>query len=301
MADRREKKDKPLAVFILGPTGVGKSDFAVKFAKRVNGEIISCDSMQIYKGMAIISQYPALKELKIVPHHLIGVLNPASEWSAGKFIEKARRIIDGIARVGKVPIVAGGSGLYARVFIKGLFPSPPKDDGLRKRFYKEAGKEGSAKLYEKFLKIDPAYASKIHSSDLRRIVRALEVYELTGRPISEQHIRAAGIEDEYRTLVFVLNRDRKELYGRINERVERMFAGGIVKEVKKLNKRKMSRTAKAVLGYKEVNGYIKRNYSLEVAKELLKKNTRHYAKRQLTWFRKEKNAVWLKLTTKKGN
>jgi tRNA dimethylallyltransferase len=298
MADVRKKK-RPLIVFILGPTGAGKSNFAVKLAKKVGGEIISCDSMQVYKGMAIISQYPVPKQLKAVPHHLVGVLSPANEWSAAEFMQRARRIVNGIVRRRRIPIIAGGSGLYARAFIRGLFPSPPKDERIRKRLYKEAEKKGSARLYERLLKLDPAYASKINSGDMRRIVRALEVYELTGRPISEEHRQTRGIEGEYRPLVFVLTRNRRELYDRINKRVERMFADGIVREVKKLNKKKMSLTANAALGYREVNGYINKDYGLETAKELLKRNTRRYAKRQLTWFRKEENAVWLELGTKK--
>lgn len=289
-------RNKSIIVFILGPTGAGKSNFATRLAKKVGGEIISCDSMQVYKGMAIMSQQPPSKLYKAAPHHFIGTLNPSQEWSAASFVEKASKIVKDIVRRRNIPIVVGGTGLYARAFIKGLFPSPPKDEKLRKTLYEEAKRKGRKRLYRRLLKIDPVYASKIHPNDLRRIIRAIEVYELSGKPISERHKETEGIEDKYKTLIFVLSRPRKELYRRINERVEEMFACGIAREVKRLKKRKMSRTAKGALGYKEVSDYIKGKCSLEKAKELLKKNTRHYAKRQLTWFRKEEGARWLELT-----
>ena len=296
-----KRKNKPVIILILGPTGVGKSNFAVKLAKRIGGEIISCDSMQVYKGMAIMSQQPSSELLKAISHHLIGILSPSKEWSAASFIERAKKHAKDIVQRDHIPIVAGGTGLYARALIKGLFPSPPRDEKLRKTLYNEAEKKGKNRLYRRLLKIDPGYASKIHPNDLRRIIRALEVYKLTGKKISEQHIYSNSIENEYEILIFVLNRDRTDLYKRINENIERMFAEGIVREVKRLKKRKMSQTAKAMLGYTEVSDYIKGKCTLEETKELLKKNTRHYAKRQLTWFRKEKGARWLEVGTEKKN
>ena len=294
-------RNKPIVVFILGPTGAGKSNFAARLAKKIDGEIISCDSMQVYKGMAIISQQPPSELRKIIPHHLVDILNPSKKWDAASFVETARKAAGDIIRRGYIPIFVGGTGLYARAFIKGLFPSPPKDEKLRKALYDEAKRRGKSKLYKRLMNIDPDYASKIHSNDLRRIVRALEVYKLTGEPISKHHSETKGIENKYKTLIFILTRDREELYKRIDERVEKMFAQGIVKEVKRLRKKKISKTAKAALGFKEVNGYIKGEYGLEEAKELLKKNTRHYAKRQLTWFRKEQGARWIELGTEKQN
>lgn len=291
--------NKPLTVFILGPTGVGKSDFAVRLAKKIGGEIISCDSMQIYKGMSIMSQQPSSELRKVIPHHLVDVLSPSKEWSAANFVEKANGIAEDIVKRKNIPVVVGGTGLYARAFIKGLFPSPPKDERLRRTLCEEAKKKGKKKLYERLLKIDPAYASKIHPNDLRRVIRALEVYELTGKPISEKHREGEGIEAKYNILIFILTRDRTELYRRIDARVEKMFAKGIVREVKRLLKQKISKTTKAVLGYKEVSDYINGRRSLEEAKELLKKNTRHYAKRQLVWFRREENTEWIELGTEK--
>jgi len=226
--------NKPLIIFILGPTGVGKSDFAIRLAKKINGEIISCDSMQIYNGMSIISQQPTAKLCKEIPHHLVGILSPSKEWDVANFIKKANKIAEDIVKRNGIPVVVGGTGLYARAFIKGLFPSPPRDKRLRKALYEEAIKKGKKKLYEKLLKIDPTYASKIHPNDLRRIIRALEVFELTGKPISQKQTEAEGIEARYNILIFILTRNRKELYRRIDEHVERMFAKGIINEVKRL-------------------------------------------------------------------
>ena len=288
-------RKKPKIIFILGPTGVGKSDFAAKLAKKIRGEIISSDSMQVYKGMEILSQYPPQRLRKIVPHHLIGTLSPSQEWSAADFVTKAKKISDSIIRRGKVPIITGGTGLYARAFMEGLFPSPPKNEALRRRLYKEAKDKGNVKLYAKLKRVDPAYASKIHPNDTRRVVRALEIYKLTGKPLSEHHSGTTGLKDKYSTSVFILNRDRDDLYARINERVEEMFRCGVIDEVKKLRRLKLSKTAKAVLGLGEIISYIKGDLSLSEAKELIKMNTRHYAKRQLTWFRREKGATWKKL------
>lgn len=290
------KNKKPVIVFILGPTGVGKSEFAVALARRIGGEIISCDSMQIYKGMPIMSQQPSLELRKMVPHYLVGMLHPSKEWSAADFVSEADKIAGKIIGRKKIPIITGGTGLYARAFIKGLFPSPPRDEALRRALYKEAEAKGRDMLYERLRKIDPLYAAKIHPNDLRRIVRALEVYELTGKPISEKHIETKGIGRKYKISVFILNREREELYRRIDECVKSMFESGIAEEVKRLGRLKVSRTAKAVLGYREVSEYIAGKRSMEEAKELLKRKTRHYAKRQMTWFRKERGARWLELS-----
>jgi len=292
------KQNKPKMVFILGPTGVGKSEFAARLAKKIKGEIISCDSMQVYKGMKVLSQYPPPKLLAAVPHHLVGILKPSEEWSAADFVKAAKKTADDIILRGKIPVITGGTGLYARAFIEGLFPSPPKDEKFRKKIYKEAEKSGSAKIYDKLKKIDPVYAAKIHPNDVRRIVRALEVYKLTGRPISAQHPETKGLRGEYDISVFILNRKREELYDRINRRVDEMFDAGLVREVEKLGRGRLSKTAKAVLGYKEVSDYIDGRITLSVAKDFLKMNTRRYAKRQLTWFRREKSAKWVDADTR---
>ncbi|MBL7072033.1 MAG: tRNA (adenosine(37)-N6)-dimethylallyltransferase MiaA [Candidatus Omnitrophica bacterium] len=291
---------KPLIVFILGPTGTGKSDIAVRLAKKAGGEIISCDSMQVYKGMRIISQQPPAKLLHTVAHHLISMIDPDREWSAADFIDKARLAARRIVKRKGIPIVVGGTGLYARSLIKGLFLSPPKDDRLRRSLLRRSERFGRKKLYERLRVIDPVYAKRIHQNDLRRIVRALEVYKLTGKPISEKQRERAGIEDEYDVRIFIVNREREKLYERIDERVENMFNAGIINEVKRLRKRRISKTAKAALGYSEISDHINGKWALDETKELIKKHTRRYAKRQLTWFRREEGAGWFDLTTKKS-
>lgn len=291
-------RKKSKIIFILGPTGVGKSEFAARLAKKIKGEIISCDSMQVYKGMRALSQYPPAKLLKAVPHRLIGCLSPSEEWSAADFVKAAKKIADDMIRRGKIPVITGGTGLYARAFTEGLFPSPMKDEKFRKKIYNEAKKSGSAKIYDRLKKIDPAYAAKIHPNDTRRIVRALEVYKLTGRPVSAHHPETKGLRGEYDISIFILNRKREALYDRINRRVDEMFDTGIVKEVKRLRHSRLSKTAKTALGYKEVCDYIDGKIDLSAAKDLIKMNTRHYAKRQLTWFRREKGAKWVDMDTK---
>ena len=286
---------KKRVVFILGPTGAGKSDFAVRLAKSVNGEIISCDSMQVYKGMSIISQQPPDKLLKSVSHHLIGTLSPSREWSAAHFVEKAGSITGRIISKDKTAIIAGGTGLYARSFINGLFPAPEKDEKYRGYLKKVAERKGRRYLYDMLRKIDPAYAAKIHENDLQRIIRVLEIYKLTGKRISQEHAKTVGIRNKYNTLVVILTRSRGELYKIIDERVEKMFRGGVVNEVRALRRRKLSKTAEAVLGYREICNYLDGNTGLSETKEVLKRKTRQYAKRQLTWFRKDSDAIWLNM------
>ncbi|MBN1872366.1 MAG: tRNA (adenosine(37)-N6)-dimethylallyltransferase MiaA [Candidatus Omnitrophica bacterium] len=286
---------KPNIVFVLGPTGIGKSEFAVKLADRIKGEIISCDSMQVYKGMRIISQQPQKRLLKSARHHLIGFLDPSEEWSAADFVGRADRITVQILGRGKVPIVVGGTGLYARSFINGLFPSPPKDEGYRMHLKAVAAKKGGDYLYGRLLKIDPVYASKIHMNDARRIIRALEIYKLTGSRISDEHLKTEGIRDRYEIALFILSRPRQALYGRIDSRVEMMFKQGVAEEVSRLRGIRLSRTAGAVLGYKEIVDYLDGKFTLPQTKEIIKRNTRRYAKRQMTWFRKDASATWFNL------
>lgn len=291
MAKKTGGKDK--VVFIVGPTGAGKSAFGVKLARKLGGEIISCDSMQVYEGMRIMSQQPADEELAAAPHHLIGVLSPAKEYSAARFMNKAKRLIKEIHRRGKIPILVGGSGLYAKALIDGLFPSPPKDEKFRKRLYAYAKRHGKERLHERLEEIDPVYAAKVHPNDLKKVVRGLEVHHFTKRPVSEMREETKGISGLYDVLIFGMDVPRQRLYERINARVDVMFGQGLVDEVRRLSKKKVSMTASAALGYKEIKAYLKGECDLKRAKELLKRNTRRYAKRQLTWFRADKRIIWV--------
>ena len=278
---------------IVGPTASGKTDTAFELARQMNGEIISCDSMQVYKEMPIVTQMPPLAYLKAIPHHMISKIPPEEEYSAAGFVNNAKPLIEGMIEKGKIPIIVGGTGLYVKALIDGLFPSPPKDERFRKKMEDKVKKHGPAALHEELKRKDPDTAKKIHSNDIRRIIRALEILELTGIPMSEHKPNTRGIAEEYEIILLGLNMPRKYLYEKINDRIEKMFKDGVVEEVRQLlKKHKLSKTAGSALGIKELSGYIKRQYGLKEAVELLKRNTRRYAKKQLTWFRSDKRIRW---------
>lgn len=279
-------------VFIVGPTATGKTRLAVKLALRIRGEIISADSMQVYKGMAIISQAPTALDMKEVRHHLAGFLSPALEFSAASFRSRAIRAINSIIKRKKVPVIVGGSGLYIKALIDGLFPSPEADMAYRGKLYRYASRNGSPKLHARLEKIDPVSAGRIHPNDTRRIIRALEIYKTTGSTMTELSLKTRGLKEKYDIYVFGLNKARPLLYSDIDGRVDRMFRDGAVTEAQKLSNKKLSRTASAVLGFKEILGYLKSEYGIGEAKAMLAKNTRNFAKRQLTWFRADKRIRW---------
>lgn len=283
----------PAVIFIVGPTAIGKTRLSVKLAKIINGEIISADSMQVYRGMRILSQSPGVAERSGVRHHLVLMLVPSKEYNVSTFRKKATDAIKSIIRRGKVPIVVGGSGLYLRALVEGLFPSPEADMEFRRKAEKFIKKYGSAKAHKKLTDIDPGSAANIHPNDARRIIRALELYHTTGKTMTELKADTRGLKDEFRIISFGLIRPREEMYRLIEDRVDKMFDSGIVKEVKKLLKGRLSRTASAVLGLKEIEGYLNGEYDLAGAKDILKTNTRRFAKRQMTWFRANKNIRWI--------
>lgn len=284
--------NKKTVIFIVGPTAIGKTEFALKLARRVQGEIISCDSMQIYKGMDILSQSPGPAETKKVRYHMVRFLSPTREFDAASFRNKADGLIDDIIKRKKVPIVVGGAGLYVKGFIDGFFPSPKIDLKFREDLYDYASRYGSSRLHKKLEKVDGKSANLIHPNNVRRIVRALEIWRSTGKTMTELKSRTKGISDKYRIKMFGLTAAREEIYSNINNRVDNMFAAGVINEVKKLSKKRLSKTAKAVIGFKETIGYLKGEYDLETAKELMKRNTRRFAKRQLTWFRADSRIKW---------
>jgi len=285
-------KIKKTVIFIVGPTAIGKTRLAVRLAKRINGEIISSDSMQVYRGMAILSQSPTAEYKEKVKHHLIGILDPAKEYSVAVFRARASGLIDSIIGQGKTPIVVGGSGLYVKALIDGIFPSPEADTAFRLRLTRMASRLGKMYLYNKLSKVDPETAKGIHPNDLRRIIRALEIHHSTGRTMSELKKETRGLKDHYKIKMFGLIRPREEIYSDINSRVRDMFTKGLSNEVRRLTGKKLSKTARSVMGYKEIMGYLRGKYDLNTAKEMLKMNTRRFAKRQLTWFRADKRIVW---------
>lgn len=286
--------NRSTVIFIIGPTAIGKTPLSIKSAKRVNGEIISCDSMQVYKGMDLLSQPPSAAQKKNVRYHLVRFLNPQKEFSVAAFVKEASLLIDEIIKRKKIPIITGGTGLYVKGLVDGLFPSPKADLKFRKKMYDYAARYGSKRLHKKLTKLDKEAARLIHPNDTRRIVRALEVRHLTGKTITDMkaETKGKGIGSKYRIKIFGLTAPREEIYSRINDRVDLMFESGVVNEVRRLRKKRLSKTAGAVLGLKEIAGYLKGEYDIETAKELMKRNTRRFAKRQLTWFRADKRVKW---------
>lgn len=292
--------NKPQVIFIVGPTASGKSDVAMILAEKIGAEIISADSMQVYRGMDILSAKPSTEDQKKVSHHLIDILEPTESYNAAIFQEHVLRLIPEILARGKTPLIVGGTGLYVKSLTRGLFAEGGKDLLLRKELRKIAAKNGSLFLHNKLKAVDPEAAEKIHHNDLKRIIRALEVYEVTKETITDLKTQVKGIGQWYDCKLFGLDWEREELYQRIEARVDRMFELGLVEEVKKLKSLKLSRSAEQALGIKQISSCLGNKSSLEDAKEILKRDTRRFAKRQLTWFRQqEKDMQWLSCTNEK--
>lgn len=279
-------------IFIVGATATGKTSVSVKLARRIKGEVISCDSMQVYKGLGVLSQAPRPSDTKNIRHHLVKSLSPQKEFSVAAFIKKAGRLIDDITSRKKIPIIAGGSGLYVKGLIDGLFPSPAADTKFRERMRAYSARHGNERLHEKLIQIDPAAASSIHPNDTRRVIRALEIWHSTGRTMTDLKGRTKGLAGKYDIKIFGLTAPREIIYSNINNRVDRMLSGGAINEVKRLSKKRLSKTARAILGFTELSSYLKGECDLETARELMKRNTRRFAKRQLTWFRADKRIRW---------
>ncbi len=280
-------------IFVVGPTGVGKTAVVYFLAKRLKGEIVSCDSMQVYKEISIVNNKPSKEILKSVPHHLINIVSVTKDFDVVQFRRRTLRTLLAINRKNRIPIISGGSGLYMKVLLDGIFENSARNLLLRKKLEHEADKKGSAFLYEQLREKDPQAADKIHPHDTRRIIRALEVFIINKKPISELQKRRQGIWGKFDISIFALNRDRSELYQIINNRVEDMFKEGALQEVRRLQKKKLSKTAAAIIGVKEIRGFLNGEYDLERTKYLIKLNTRHYAKRQLTWFRRDTRLKWI--------
>jgi len=280
--------------FLVGPTAIGKTEVSIHLAKKLNAEIISSDSMQIYKGTDIITSKPKGYSRRRPRHHLISIIPPTKEYNVAVYRRDALGAIKEIMGRGKAPLFVGGTGLYMSVLVDGIFKVDSSNRFIRQRLYRQAGRLGSSYLYKRLKEVDPQAASKIHPHDLRRIVRALEVFEATGKLISRLQKQRKGLLDEgYEVKIICLNMERGRLYGRIEKRVERMFRQGLFLEVKRLLKLKLSKTVSCAIGIREIKGYLEGLYDLAEAKRLIKQHTRNYAKRQLTWFRKDKRIEWV--------
>jgi len=282
-------------IIICGPTGIGKTSFAIKAAKRFNGEIIGADSMQIYKHLDIGTAKPDTEELKSATHHLVDFLDPKKDFDAGMYVKEADKAIKDIIARGKLPIIAGGTGLYIRALLHGLFRTTPADEKILEQLTKELAKKGSLHLYQKLEQCDPDAAKKIHSNDSFRVIRALEVYQTTGRKISDRQKNHNFDDVRYENLKIGLHMDRKMLYERINKRVDIMLNQGLLKEVTTLVENGVTFDLKPMqsIGYKHMAMFLKGEVDWDEMVRLLKRDTRRYAKRQFTWFSRDKDINWL--------
>ncbi|RHQ57803.1 tRNA (adenosine(37)-N6)-dimethylallyltransferase MiaA [Dorea sp. AF24-7LB] len=288
-------KKKPL-IILTGPTAVGKTKASIGLAKAVDGEIISADSMQVYRHMDIGSAKIKPEEMEGIPHHLIDVLEPDDEFHVVKFQELAKKAMREIWERGHIPIVTGGTGFYIQALLYDIdFDENEKEDACRKELEAYAREHGAEALHEKLALVDPASAEMIHPNNIKRVIRALEFYEQTGKRISEHNETQRQRESPYAFAYFVLTDDRAHLYERINRRVDQMIEEGLVNEVQALKDKGYTKQLVSMqgLGYKEILDYLDGNCTLEEAIYTIKRDTRHFAKRQLTWFKRERDVIWI--------
>lgn len=285
---------RPLVV-LTGPTAVGKTAVSVAFAKKVRGEIISADSMQVYRGMDIGSAKIKKDEMAGIPHHLLDILEPEETFNVMLFQKLAKAKIEEIYSRGHIPVLTGGTGFYIQSVLYDISFTEETDTTVRNRLEREALEKGAEYLHRKLAAADPVTAKNIHANNVKRVIRALEFYELNGYPLSEHNETQRQKSSPYLFRYYVLNEPREILYGRIEDRVDEMMAEGLVAEVKALKERGCTRDMVSMqgLGYKEMLDHLAGACTLEEAVETIKKETRHFAKRQLTWFRREKEVTWV--------
>lgn len=286
---------KPLIV-LTGPTAVGKTNLSISLAKAVNGEIISADSMQVYKGMDIGSAKIRKEEMQGVTHYLVDILEPEEEFHIVKFQELAKAALEEIYAKGKIPILVGGTGFYIQAVTRDIdFTQAEQETSYREELEQLAKEKGAEYLHEKLREVDSKSAENIHANNVKRVIRALEFYHQNGTPISEHNEEQKQQTSPYNLAYFVLTAPREILYERIDRRVDQMMEEGLLKEVKSLRERGCHRGMVSMqgLGYKEILAYLEGEYPLEEAVRILKRDTRHFAKRQLTWFRREQDVIWV--------
>ena len=287
---------KPLIV-LVGPTAIGKSRVAVDVAKSLNAEILTADSTQVYRGMDIGTDTPSETERQRVPHRLINLVEPDEPFNAGEFRRHATREIMRLYERGRLPFVVGGSGLYVRALLRGLWDSPPVDRSLRRSLEQELRLRGGESMYQELSRVDPETARRLHPRDSVKVLRALEVYRQTGVPLSRAHRESRERAVPFHALVLGLTMDRAELYRRIDDRVDVELAKGLVVETRTLLAKGYSRDLVSMksLGYRQMAGYLEGEYSFDEAVRRLQRDTRHFAKRQMTWFRKEPGLRWVEV------
>ncbi len=286
--------ETPNIIVICGPTGIGKTTVAIDLASTFQGEIVSADSLQLYRFMDIGTAKPTIEEKAAIPHHLIDVVDPDAPFDAAAFAEMAGNVIENLLVRGVLPFVVGGTGLYLKALIYGLSRARPADPAILSRLKQEAAEKGSPSLHRRLLACDPASAAKIHPNDTFRIVRALEIHEKTGLPISAFHATHQFSRARYHTLKIGLRMDREELYDRIDQRVDAMIAAGLLAEVNQLLEKGYHGNLKAMqsIGYRHMTDYLMGNTGWEESVALLKRDSRRYAKRQLTWFAADREIRW---------
>ena len=290
--------EKPLVIVVLGPTASGKTSLGIEIAEKFGGEIVSADSMQIYESMDIATAKPTTDELSRVKHHLIGFVPVGEKFSVAKYKEKAVNAIDDILSRGKLPVVVGGTGFYIDTLVKNTEFLDYEESDIRERLEAKCSETGIESLYEELKAIDPKTAQRLHLNDNKRIIRALEVYYSTGKTISEQDEASHLNESKYRwCLIGLKTQNRQFLYERINLRVDKMLEEGLLEETERFFESEVSATAAQAIGYKELKPYIDSLVSLDEAVEKLKMESRRYAKRQLTWFRRNSDIHWLDIDT----
>ena len=286
--------ERPRVIVVMGPTAVGKTSLVLQLAKEVGAEIINADAMQIYRLMDIGTAKPTLADREEVAHHLFDIVDPDQDFDASRYSQLAREVIRNLARQGKIAIIVGGTGLYLKAVFHGLFPGAFSDPVIRQRLHKEAEKDGGSELYQRLQEVDSITAQRLHPHDLFRIIRALEVWECSGRPMSVLH-REHGFRDRpFRTLKIGLNRPRSELYERIDRRVEEMMATGLLNEVRGLLNRGYGPHLRSMqaLGYRHMIEHLQDGVEIEKVVRTMKRDTRRYAKRQMTWFRRDQEINW---------
>ncbi|MBQ7119626.1 MAG: tRNA (adenosine(37)-N6)-dimethylallyltransferase MiaA [Oscillospiraceae bacterium] len=298
-----ENKKKKV-ICIVGPTASGKTALSVALAKELCGEVVSCDSMQIYRGMDIGTAKPTVDEMQGIPHHMFSVVSPEENYSVARYVEEAGFCVDDIISRDKFPIIVGGTGLYVDSLIKGIeFAEFREDEEYRNELFRLCEEKGNTYIHNMLKEVDPERAAEIHENNVKRVIRALEVYKATGRTISEHDAESMKKPPKYDAIyIGLMFEDREKLYDRINLRVDMMLKAGLCDEVQKLLESGVSANATSMqaIGYKEMVSYFAGNCSLADAAEQIKQSSRRYAKRQMTWFKRNKNMRWISVDKSKN-
>ncbi len=294
-------KPQNLVVFLVGPTASGKSEIALTLARRINAEIISCDSMYIYKGMDIGTAKPSVQDRKTIPHHLIDIVSPRSNFSVHQYRRRAIAAMNVILKKKKNVLFVGGTGLYVKALLDGISQQPGPVLRIRQKLWQEVRQKGAYPLYQKLKRIDPECARRIHPNDAKRIIRALEVWQVSKRKLSDWENDTEGLDASFYTIRLLgLTWPRELLYRRVENRVDTMIHNGWLREVKRLKHKGLSKTARAAIGYRELLEFLAGKRTMDSAVNEIKLRTRHLVKKQMTWFRREERLKWIEIHDKRS-